>query len=1319
MAITKVGTQATTFAQSWTRDVGGDDFVTISVATPSGIAEGDILIFDANIINTTEEEFASDSVSNGYVFLLNDSPLPEVRGIYYFKVGSTPPASVTLKVFKSNPLAPSPETVLTVGSAVCTAYGGVSPKTPIAHCFFSGSDSFKENPLLERTAPFRLRSQNDLLLVFGRVSQYDSPSTSPITSLSDQLAQFFSATSGGFVETFEWELDHQTSVAPTLTLESGTRRVVGKQFLYEAQIDNQEVFRIQMPVMPFSLSLETPLSYFKTSAVGLVLIDEETSFDYLMPTNLFGVTGRGYLLPEYVNGERMIDNPLKTTLLKWDNDLGAVVDSGPEDLPQPIALEASFNSLGACLRAKAVFTEDLNLSPYSYAMRFEVVPTDAGYELTGLDSFVYWSGVVTNSSFINGLYEVILEGYWVLFNDASRITRPTLLNAIVGSRNFGSVRLPRIKTELERFKVWGEVFTDTHYGIQNASWGVGPDGFIVYGDPDSAESALLAFEDASVFNYEKKQFSLNQVATSWYGVGPDDEVLSKSVESSNVGFKPRKTISSVVQIRDYDEPVLLVPEDAGRQFFSGPSYDISYIGLAVLPLKVINPNLFEAQRITASQLSITIGEGGTAPSIVTRLTAESIPIQSAQIPIAFSRKITNDQERPDTTPIVDEEGLNVSDFDVLEDFGRFIGPDDLTDIASTLTLPYSAGAGTMTWNGSDDFIVDDLKPAYAFVGTSPASDFHCVLRVDGVGVADVILRKDSSLELRPFFSDAPLTIPVGSTLSWGTCSASAPFDNLVLLSRNRYTGFALGYKINNLPSDDYSKAYFFTPIGLAGTHFPTKVMLSDGNWRFSVLASYPQDPISIAKNVDRQLRYKEDVIGAIEIPVSVTVGELSALALQFDANLNFVGSFAIPTGLASGFLFPFPFAFSDDQSTLYYAGGLTESKGTNSAPWPVNNLLTCGTNNVGGVFPPVLAIRIADGDGETLTDLFSDAYNTMRLFDLKATNDFLYVSTNARVYDSVQFANSAINLARIDLSNNEIDLVWNADRYDVPPDPSGRNLFCKFGKFEIASRDPLVIIAQATRDDNAGIPSSNYLGFTEAEGEEFFGPWASPTNPGEALKFGSPFNHWKYFTPSIVKINTASGGQVVDIDFCRNLKNTNGATNDKLVFVGVSNNMVYYLQGVIPGGNTRYASYILKRCSLAGVEDSGFSYSVGNWYATNSGITSNNWGELEIRPELISSIKTDDDGNVYFAYVDTYGTQAKAVDLKSKIVKLSSTATPDPFFTSPIFNGAIGSIEFTDDESLIYVAGNFTTVNDKVYAGFCVLDFDGEIQTVEQSPIGA
>src|SRR5690606_32776987 len=79
-----------------------------------------------------------------------------------------------------------------------------------------------------------------------------------------------------------------------------------------------------------------------------------------------GVTGSGWLQPEWDGADRQVNDPLVCTV--WGEGAGPY---GPEltllldedEAPKPIGLTATFNGLGACTTAQAVFAANPGVLP--------------------------------------------------------------------------------------------------------------------------------------------------------------------------------------------------------------------------------------------------------------------------------------------------------------------------------------------------------------------------------------------------------------------------------------------------------------------------------------------------------------------------------------------------------------------------------------------------------------------------------------------------------------------------------------------------------------------------------------------------------------------------------------------------------------------------------------------------------------------------------------------------------------------------------------------------------------------------------------------
>src|SRR5690606_31731582 len=155
-------------------------------------------------------------------------------------------------------------------------------------------------------------------------------------------------------------------------------------------MQTQNIRAAALDASPFTPGLaftgEAPfVSYGSTTGLRAVFAlrdeSEGPELDEVPTPGQPGVTGSGWMQPEWVGRDRLIDNPLGCTV--WEGGSGPYGDElqlmldEDQALP-PVAIEATFNGLGACTSAQAIFPADPGLVPYQHALKFSLRLTTDG-----------------------------------------------------------------------------------------------------------------------------------------------------------------------------------------------------------------------------------------------------------------------------------------------------------------------------------------------------------------------------------------------------------------------------------------------------------------------------------------------------------------------------------------------------------------------------------------------------------------------------------------------------------------------------------------------------------------------------------------------------------------------------------------------------------------------------------------------------------------------------------------------------------------------------------------------------------------------------
>lgn len=341
-----------------------------------------------------------------------------------------------------------------------------------------------------------------------------------------------------------------------------------------------------------------------------------------------GVTGSGWVQPEWVGREHQIDTPLITTV--WGEGVG---DYGPEltllmdadEAPQAVGLEATFNGLGACTSAQVSFAANPGLAPYQHALKFELRLHD---DPSGV-SVAWWAGVVENVRFDNGLYVVDVIGFWALLNDArvqldsgGHIDRPqhgTILDTLVVG--VGDPTAVNIENEADEQQTWGAHLNNTFRASPDAAWGVGPDQVFIMGLPSQGGVQDLSANEAFVISVEGGEFILPPYVTEWWATDSAGAVVSAELTPAPGLLAPARLASSRLD----DLGNLIMPKEAMYPLFAGPTHTLVVAGIAVPPLRAVSLPNGEDQMVASARVVVTIGEEGSMPGVTTTLTTVALP----------------------------------------------------------------------------------------------------------------------------------------------------------------------------------------------------------------------------------------------------------------------------------------------------------------------------------------------------------------------------------------------------------------------------------------------------------------------------------------------------------------------------------------------------------------------------------------------------------------------------------------------------------------------------------------------------------------------
>lgn len=343
-----------------------------------------------------------------------------------------------------------------------------------------------------------------------------------------------------------------------------------------------------------------------------------------------GVTGSGWTIPEWVGREQQIVTPLRCSV--WTEGMGdygpELVEVLPEDEgPVCVAADVIFNGLGACTSAVLAFASSPGVVPYQHALKL-------GLRLTADPdtSIVWWTGVVRNVRYDNGLYMVDLEGLWSLLSAArvqldsgGTISRPVhgaISDTLV--LGFGDPTAVVIENQADEQQTWSEYLNTAFRWTPQAAWGVGPDQVFIMGLPEQGGVLQVdASTEQAVVSASAGAFILPPFITEWWAEDSDGNVLSAQLMPQPGLLAP----SRLAQSRLDDLGNLLIPKEAMYPLHAGPTHVLEFVGIAVPPLQVVNLPSGEAQMVASARVVVSLGEEGSMPRILTTLTTVALPYE--------------------------------------------------------------------------------------------------------------------------------------------------------------------------------------------------------------------------------------------------------------------------------------------------------------------------------------------------------------------------------------------------------------------------------------------------------------------------------------------------------------------------------------------------------------------------------------------------------------------------------------------------------------------------------------------------------------------
>lgn len=341
----------------------------------------------------------------------------------------------------------------------------------------------------------------------------------------------------------------------------------------------------------------------------------------LPPPGVVGATGSGSLVPEWDGPAHIIKNPLLTAALVPTPDGTGFTRTPPESTPQPVALEASFNSVGACTTAIALFPADPQFAPYEHALAFHLMRR--GTE----DTPTWWTGVVKDVQYENGLWRVELIGFWQLLNEDAPI--------LIEGTNFvprpehpvitGFIDLRDGERQPGKFgQTWSEYYRSMYAAEPNSNWGVGPDGVFIHGPPEqAAHLTMRADSTPGILRVQRSGYVFPPYVSTWWARDPNGVPHVESTDQHGI-FTPRHLMHSEF---DAEENELVRPKEADYKIVAGSSSTLDYAGMCIPPLRVTElPGIAqETQFVASATVRVTVGEAGAMPTVTTTLTTGALP----------------------------------------------------------------------------------------------------------------------------------------------------------------------------------------------------------------------------------------------------------------------------------------------------------------------------------------------------------------------------------------------------------------------------------------------------------------------------------------------------------------------------------------------------------------------------------------------------------------------------------------------------------------------------------------------------------------------
>lgn len=650
MAILHVGTET-----SVTTGVGSA-ITDITIDYPTGLTSGDIIHVAAFItrprfVTTRGTQFLAArayaySPPPGWTVVHSGGPLLTAQiphAIVLRRVASgAETGALTIPISRQDLMPDVPEhpAEVIMATATMTAHSGATPfifEGPFMRGMYAienigggGGGGFDITSRLPQT-----RYAESMLLQFSLYTRVDKdPPGDPVPAISDPLTPPASPVYGSpawSVLAQESALTTNMSIWPTppsgFALHDIGSRIAALE-TFDPPVGQRQQYG--------DPSWAVPGDWLTSISVVLVDVSHGGAVDQPPPPGMPGVTGSGWVLPEWIGRERQVLTPLACSA--WTEGEGS---EGPElvevmtefDGLRPVGLEVTFNGLGAITSATATFAAPTGLTPYGHALAFHLRTPD----LLPEDPALIWAmGLVKNIRYESGLFNVELDGLWSLLNDA-RITvdsadlveRPSLPGVIEDTLvlGIGDPSAAPLEAARDWQQSWGTYYNNIFRDTPQAAWGVGPDRVFIQGLPEQGGVWDLDTEHYAVAQLDAGEFILPPFVTEWWATAADDtdSIVSASLNPPPGLLTPNRISQSRVDLNG----ALVMPKEAFLPTVAGPSHTLAFAGFAVPPIRVINLPGGVTQLVASARVVISVGEEGSMPSIVTTLTTVALPYEGA------------------------------------------------------------------------------------------------------------------------------------------------------------------------------------------------------------------------------------------------------------------------------------------------------------------------------------------------------------------------------------------------------------------------------------------------------------------------------------------------------------------------------------------------------------------------------------------------------------------------------------------------------------------------------------------------------------------